>query len=361
MVPPGNSADGSLQHIDESPDVLLAALEGSDVGVFVLGPDYSVRWINEATEEYFGLSREAVIGTDKRDLIESTVKSMFERPERFAETVTATYDDNTHVQAFECHVLPDDQRAERWLLHQSQPIETGELAGGRIEHYTDITGRKEQETELRQQNEQLSQFASVVSHDLRNPLNVAIARLELAQQQSDNEHLDPMENALARMERIIDDVLWLAREGQDIGVTEPVALDDVVGAAWAIVADDADGAEIRRPDAGLGTIEADDDRLCQLLENLFRNAIEHGDGAVTVTVGPLADGFYVEDDGPGIPEAERADIFTAGYSTADGGTGFGLDIVQQVAEAHGWTVSVTDGDDGGARFEITGVQRPTEA
>ena len=81
---------------------------------------------------------------------------------------------------------------------------------------------------------------------------------------------------------------------------------------------------------------------------------------MTVTVGELADGFYVADDGPGIPEADRGDVFDAGYSTAVEGTGFGLSIVKQVADAHGWTVSVGSGAEGGARFEFTGVDTASE-
>jgi signal transduction histidine kinase len=78
---------------------------------------------------------------------------------------------------------------------------------------------------------------------------------------------------------------------------------------------------------------------------------------VTVTVGELADcdGFYVADDGPGIPADERETVFESGYSTAADGTGFGLSIVEEIASAHGWAVRVTDSAEGGARFEVAGV------
>ena len=103
------------------------------------------------------------------------------------------------------------------------------------------------------------------------------------------------------------------------------------------------------------TVSADRSRLQQLLENLLANAAEHGGDEPAVTVGDLADGFYVADDGPGVPEAQRQAIFQAGYSTSDTGTGFGLRIVEQVADAHGWTIRVTDSDSGGTRVEVTGV------
>jgi signal transduction histidine kinase len=130
----------------------------------------------------------------------------------------------------------------------------------------------------------------------------------------------------------------------------------VVESAWQVVGDDAEGATLDLADAELGTVDTDVDRLTQALENLFRNAIEHGDQQVTVTVGQLDSGFYVADDGPGIPPEKRDDVFDAGYSTATEGIGFGLRIVDQVVTAHDWEIEVTESADDGARFEITGVE-----
>jgi len=220
----------------------------------------------------------------------------------------------------------------------------------------DITERKEREQELERQNEQLEQFASVVSHDLRNPLTVARGRLELLREESDSEHVDAIDSAHQRMDTLIDDLLTLARDGASPASLVAVDLEPFVQTCWQNV--DTKAATLRtdidRP------IRADESRLRQLFENLIRNAVEHGGDDVTVTVGELADGFYVADDGPGIPEPDRGDVFDAGYSTAVEGTGFGLSIVKQVADAHGWTVRVGSGTDGGARFEFTGVDTVSE-
>ena len=246
------------------------------------------------------------------------------------------------------------QRTFEYLL---TPLDVGEDTRSVVASTRDITERKERERELQRERDRLDEFASVVSHDLRNPLRLAEGRLELAREDCDSEHLGVLDDALARMDRIIEDVLWLAREGRQVGSTEPIALHDAVGAAWEVVAHAGAGADLRcgADDRPLPTIEADDDRLQQLFENLLSNAIEHGGPDVTVTVGRLDDGFCVEDDGPGIPRDDREEVFTAGYTTAEEGTGFGLRIVKQVADAHGWDISVTDGAAGGARFEITGV------
>jgi len=246
------------------------------------------------------------------------------------------------------------QRTFEYLL---TPLDVGEDTRSVVASTRDITERKERERDLQRERDRLDEFVSVVSHDLWNPLRLAEGRLELAREDCDSEHLGVLDDALARMDRIIEDVLWLAREGRQVGSTEPIALHDAVGAAWEVVAHAGAGADLRcgADDRPLPTIEADDDRLQQLLENLLSNAIEHGGPDVTVTVGRLDDGFCVEDDGPGIPRDDREEVFTAGYTTAEEGTGFGLRIVKQVADAHGWDISVTDGAAGGARFEITGV------
>jgi len=213
--------------------------------------------------------------------------------------------------------------------------------------------RHRQEARLRRQNARLEEFASIVSHDLRNPLNVALGRLDIARKECDTEDLADVANALDRMEALVDDLLTLARQGETVDDLEPVALASLAADCWETV----DTAEADLVVATDRTVMADESRLTQLLENLVRNAVEHGGEAVTITVGELpGDGIYVEDDGPGIPEADRGQVFDRGYSTRTDGTGFGLVIVEDIAEAHGWEVTVGESDDGGARFEITGVE-----
>jgi PAS domain S-box-containing protein len=122
-------------------------LDTSKVGIFILDSNFRVVWVNQALGHYFGIRREEVLDKDKRQLIREQIKNIFEDPEGFSEKVLATYDNNTYVENFACHVLPDGDREERWLQHWSQPIRNGLYAGGRIEHYTDISERKQVEEE----------------------------------------------------------------------------------------------------------------------------------------------------------------------------------------------------------------------
>ncbi|PSP81840.1 histidine kinase [Halobacteriales archaeon QS_4_69_225] len=230
-----------------------------------------------------------------------------------------------------------------------------QLAELLAEHAVAAINRLERERELEQraaelgrQNERLDRFASVVSHDLRNPLSVAKGRLELARATGDEDHYAAVERAHERMDELINGLLTLARQGELKSDPVPVELHSAADRAWTTV-ETGDLELVVDDDA---TVEADPERLRQLLENLFTNAAEHGDGATAVTVGALEDGFYVADDGVGILEAHREDVLEFGRSGTEDGTGFGLAIVKEVAEAHGWTVSATESETGGARFEF---------
>ena len=237
-----------------------------------------------------------------------------------------------------------------------------QLAEGLVSYAEAALNRLDRERALQRQNERLEAFRSVVSHDLRNPLTVAKLRLDLAQEECESEHLADVSTALDRMDSLLDGLLTVARTGEGGHDLEPVDLEMLAAECWETVVTGESTLLVESS----RTIRADRNRLKQLLENLISNAVEHGSGpgdsdgpdagAVTVTVGALDRGFYVADDGPGIPPDQRESVFESGYSTSDGGTGFGLTIVSEVAEAHGWTVEVTEGADGGARFEITGVE-----
>jgi len=210
--------------------------------------------------------------------------------------------------------------------------------------------RATREAELKRQNERLDQFASVVAHDLRNPLTVAMGFLEVAAETGDPDHFEKVETAHDRIERLIEDLLTLARGETTIEDREQIDLGAVAREAWGYVDTSEATMEVAE---GVPVVAGDAGRLSQLFENLFRNAVEHGGKDVTITVGKRADGgFYVADDGEGIPPEDRETVFDHGVTTNQGGTGFGLSIVEDIAKAHGWTVSVSESDEGGARFDF---------
>ncbi len=214
----------------------------------------------------------------------------------------------------------------------------------------DRTEQVRSQRQLREQNERLEQFTRVAAHDLRNPLNAIAGYTDLARQTDDVGKLENVDPAIDRIETLIEDLLTLGEEGQVVEDTVTLSLTTIAHRAWRRLGTVDAGIEVEADTRLL----ADERRFTQLLENLFANAVTHGGDGVTVTVGPCPDGFYVADDGVGIPTEDRAEVFEYGYST-HGGTGLGLPVVRSIAVAHGWTVTVTEADDGGARFEFTGV------
>ena len=213
--------------------------------------------------------------------------------------------------------------------------------------HLDITERKLAEERVGAHNERLETLAGVLSHDIRNPLGVAAGRATMLAEEVESVHIDPIQLALDRTQTIIDDALFLARNAT-VEDPEPVDLETAARQAW----DHVETAPASLVVADSRTVEGDPDLLGHVFENLFRNAIEHAGNGCTVRVGTLDAGFYVDDDGPGIPPGEREDVFQTGYSTAETGTGFGLAIVSRVVDAHGWTVHVEESPAGGARFAV---------
>ena len=240
--------------------------------------------------------------------------------------------------------------------------------------HLNITDRKLVELEADQKASRLRNVASILSHDLRNPLSVALGYAQTVLDDGvATDRLGRIVDALERMDDIISDALVLARQ-DTVSEWALVELESQAESAWEHV--ETDGVSLVVADST--TFEADPNLLSHLFENLYRNSVEHGstsnrtqsgnaiehgkpdDHSVTVTVGTLTGegrtGFYVEDDGVGIPADEREKVFEDGYSSAVDGTGFGLSIVSQVVTAHDWCIELTESASGGSRFEITGVE-----
>ncbi len=335
------------QKLAEEYKTLLGTVE---VGIFFLtvepaGDDYAFRFerLNQAYEEQTGLTTDEVRGKTPSEV--------------FGDTLGMELQSNYHrcVKAREPiryqEEVPVETGARFWQTNLAPVITNGEVTQI-IGVVRNVTDRVKRERTLRNQKEQLDEFASVVSHDLRNPLNVAQARAQLLAEECESKHLAPVLRSLDRMEELVSDTLTLARQGQVVAETESVALDNVVGASWKAVATAEATIEINEEI----TITGDRSRLQHVFENLFRNAIEHGGADVTVSVGRVDEhGIYVEDTGPGIPEDTREAVFEPGHTSASEGTGLGLTIVKRIAEAHGWGVEIVDGTAGGARFEFTGI------
>jgi K+-sensing histidine kinase KdpD len=225
----------------------------------------------------------------------------------------------------------------------------GNTVESALERIEQIDRLQEQQTVVKHERDRLEDFATIISHDLRNLVNVAHGHLEMAQSRADLSRLEPVEDTLERMDDVLDDTLTLAKQGKTVDEFERVDIPALAADCLDVIGT----VTVECPDEF--SILADPDRLAHVFENLFRNSVEHGGADVTVTLGRTDDGFYIADDGPGIPPDDRKSVFESGYTTSAEGSGFGLQIVKQIVEAHGWSITVTESEAGGARFEISGV------
>jgi PAS domain S-box-containing protein len=326
-----------------------------------------VRAVNDAFVDVFGYERTEILGRDIDEYIVPT------DPDDGSDLASEAAAFNQKLLSgervrHECQRQTVDGLREFLLKIVPLKRDRRNVAGYAI--YTDITEQKRRERTLARENERLEEFASVVSHDLRNPLGIARGHLELARETGREASFEMADAALERMDGLIEDVLTLARQGQVVGDAEEVDAVAVARTAWNTV----DTPEARLRTEGPITVVADTSRLRELFENLFRNAVEHGrpdrscadgvvteggsseDGesrALTVSVEPTPNGFAVVDDGRGVPESDREALFEPGHSGSESGTGFGLAIVRRIAESHGWSISLAESEPGeGARFEI---------
>lgn len=200
--------------------------------------------------------------------------------------------------------------------------------------------------------ERLTEIIGTFAHDLRSPLQVATGHLTLAETTGDTESLDRVTAAHERIEELLDDMMRLGQTGRRVDDPQVVDLREVADQAWAT----APTGDATLDIADTLRFEADRSRLRQLLENLFQNAADHGPPDVRILVGTLDDGFYVADNGPGIPAEDRDAVFEWHTTSEEDHSGLGLSIVEQIVAAHSWEISVGEGSMGGARFEITGVE-----
>ncbi|KAA9400065.1 PAS domain-containing sensor histidine kinase [Haloarcula sp. CBA1130] len=235
---------------------------------------------------------------------------------------------------------------------------TGDVQGI-VGHTQNITERKLREHAFRRQNERMVKVALVASHELRNELQIAYGQLEgLADCDGPT---DEIEESLSQISTIIDTVVELSTsdpngqiqhdEIEQVPKRKHMWLSRLSREVWDTLAD----SEARLTFDGDTRIVADQESAGLLLQILFQNALEHAGPSVTVTVGTTADGFFVADDGPGIDVDPPERVFDAGHTAVAENTGFGLYVARRVAADHGWTISMSESESGGARFDIGNV------
>jgi len=328
------------------------ATEIAAVGVWEYRMDTDQSFASEETLEIYGLS-----STD--DLAIEKVQQYYHPDDRVA-VREAFQQARDHGESFDCKVrLISDDGTQRWVRLAGEALringETRTVRG----IIQDVSERESMKVKIRQQNDKLNDLIQVVTHDIRNALQVGFGQLEHAQETSSSEAFDRTHEALERIRELMDRIVTLSQQGQEPRQIERIDLADVAQAALKTV------NEPRLTLTAIGTCSLDGDpaRLQRLFERLFENTAKYTETSVTVTIGliqpirtttreesGLSAGFYIEDDGPGLDEELTDHIFKGGYTTTADETGFRLANIAQIADAHGWEMNVSTSSARGTRF-----------
>jgi len=205
-------------------------------------------------------------------------------------------------------------------------------------------------------------FVSDASHELRSPVSTIRTELEVASADPGNADWPEVAHRTLgetdRLSRLVDDLLALARieEAQGLARRAPVDLDDLV----LEESTRTHRVPVRTAGVSAGRVAGDERQLTQVVRNLVDNAQRHAATQVALALRHEGDELVllVDDDGPGIAEADRERVFDRftrideARGRASGGAGLGLAVVRRVVEHHGGTVTVADSDLGGARFVV---------
>ncbi|MFC4552535.1 PAS domain-containing protein [Halorussus sp. GCM10023401] len=338
----------SERELERALDLLERTERIADVGGWEIDVDtQDVFW----TDHIFELLE---VDADEEPPLDEALNMYHEEDQPIVEA--AVEDALASGDSFDIEVrIHTDHSGIRWLRLQGVP----ETVDGDVVSFRgaaqDITEQKERERELQERNDRLDSFASMLAHELRNPVTIGQIYSQQLPDETESDAVEYVTEAFDRIEDMIDVLLVLTQGREAIGERTPIHLADAAREAWD---------KVEAPEATLNiefdyTTQADKTYVQHLFRNLFENAVEHGGSDVTITVGGLPTGFFVADDGHGIPAGERDGVFEAGYTTAadQGGTGLGLAYVKELAEVYEWEYTVTESSTGGARVEFTNVDQ----
>jgi PAS domain S-box-containing protein len=348
-------------------------LDNSIVGVFILDEKFKIVLANKALAQYFGLDRNEIIGKDERRTIREEIKGIFENPEGFAEKVLATYDNNTYVERFECHVMPEGEREERWLVHQSMPIRSGLYKGGRVEFYHDVTEHKKMEEALFQ-SEKLKSIGTItagISHEFNNLLAIISGNVQLLEETyKDHEELMPVLRTIKEASddgaEISSKMLGFTKTSQDtkkfvsFDISELIIQSlDFTKPRWSNEAQ-ARGINYQIDKEGLkriSSIMCNPTEIREVFINIINNALDAmpEGGLLSFSTWSIGDTVFVgiSDTGEGMSEDVKKSIFDPFFTTKSPvGTGLGMSMTYGIMTRHGGKIEVESGIGKGSIFTL---------
>lgn len=238
-----------------------------------------------------------------------------------------------------------------WIKTQIQPVFNEDDAVLWVVGLSrDITDQKEREQTLKEQAEHFDQLLHSIASDLETCSQTLQDRQEPANETDETTQIDDARTVADFLNELQERLTTIVQipSGGDEGIHLDIA--DLASDAWANPNfTNSSKLEIR----GSPQIVGDPDATQQLLEHLLMNSIDHTDGDTTVHIGAVTNGFYIEDNGPGVDPEVREKIFKPGATTKPDCAGLGMTIVRQIADHHGWELKISAAEQlTGTRIEV---------
>ncbi|MEO0659989.1 MAG: PAS domain-containing protein [Planctomycetota bacterium] len=340
---------------------LRSVLESFPGIVFVLDEHGVYRDVATNQETLLAVEREDLVGKHVRDVLPPDLARLV------LDTIARTLEQNAPV-VVEYRAPGGADGFDRWLEARVRPVDPDAFDTARtvVWYAYDISTRKAADAELQRKNDELRRFSYVAAHDLRSPLHAILQLAGFLEEDLGGEiadesrkHLGLIEKRARRMQLLLDGLLEYARAVDRVELHD-VEVGEVVAAALELAPSPGPGFEIV-VEVGLPRVHTDPVVLQLVFQNLIANALNHHDrDSGTVRVGhTTVDGeceFFVTDDGPGIPERAREDVFrifrTVGRDSASEGTGVGLSIVQKAIDGLGGKIWIEAPASGGTTFRF---------
>ncbi|TKX43674.1 PAS domain-containing protein [Halorubrum sp. ARQ200] len=307
-----------------------------DDPIIILDNTYRITDYNKKAKEFAGRQTDL-----KGQLVESAFE-MFQEP-----IYQSIKDQDDRVKC----KIDTEEAIQYFAISSTLVTDSRDEDHAYVTVFRDLTEIIEKKNKIESKNKQLQRFSSILTHDIRSPLSVAQTNIELGIKQ-DNiiQYSDRIVASINRVSQIVDDMERLARLESAEMDTQQVELSVAAAQAWG-VSDTANA--VVNIDDNMPVVSGYKSQIYQMFENIFRNAVVHAGGDAIIDVGSLNDGgFYIEDNGDGVPENIRDQVWEYGFTSKEEGTGIGLIVVKRVVERHNWTIDISDSQSGGARFEI---------
>ncbi|MFW9994705.1 MAG: PAS domain S-box protein [Candidatus Odinarchaeota archaeon] len=318
-------------------------IEESPAGIILTDEQGIIVEWNHAQEEITGLAADKAMGKYLWDILFDLAvdeRKIPELYERMKSTVRKCL--RIHQPVFEeiprFNTIKRTDGKQRIISNEIFQIKT--QSGYRIGNITtDITEKKLAEDLLKRQKEELSNFARFMVHDIKNCLFTIDAYIQLLKDGHDKSSIEKILKQIEYLNVLLRRSLDLAEAGRTIEKIDRVDLNNLI----EVIADITIPSTIKFSHDALPEVVCDNDKLHQVMKNLFENAVKHGSPKnIEVKVEESVNGFnlLIINDGKMIPPEIQKQIFDRGYPTAAGSTGLGLTIVKKVIEAHGWEINL---------------------